>query len=331
MSGRFTIKPRPMSKHSICILGGTGFVGHHLVPALAASGHDVLLLTRNRERHRDFLVLPTVRVQTADVYHQPTLREAFAGKDVVINLVGILNERGRDGSGFRKVHVDLTRGAVEAATASGVRRFLQMSALKADAKRGPSHYLKSKGEAEEIIRREADERLSWTIFQPSVIFGPGDSFVNRFARLLRLSPLVLPLARPNSRLAPVFVGDVVAAFVSSLDDPACVGQTLQLCGPKVVSLRELVRMVADSLDSSSRIIALSDTLARVQARILELVPGKPFSTDNFLSLSVHSICEENGFKKLGIKPRSLQVELPHTLGTGPVRTRYDTYREKAAR
>ena len=98
-----------------------------------------------------------------------------------------------------------------------------------------------------------------------------------------------------------------------------------------MSLRELARIVADRLGSASRIIALSDTLARVQARILERLPGKPFSTDNFLSLSVHSICEENGFKKLGIKPRSLQAELPHTLGTGPVRTRYDTYREKAAR
>jgi NADH dehydrogenase len=208
---------------------------------------------------------------------------------------------------------------------------MQMSALKADAKRGPSHYLKSKGEAEEILRGEAGKHLDWTIFQPSVIFGEGDSFVNRFARLLRLSPLVLPLARPNSRLAPVFVGDVVAAFVSSLDDPACFGQTLQLCGPQVMSLRELARIVADSMGSASRIIALSDTLARVQARILERLPGKPFSTDNFLSLSVHSICEENGFKKLGIKPRSLQAELAHTLGTGPVRTRYDTYREKAAR
>ncbi len=320
-----------MRRHSVCILGGTGFVGHHLVPALAGAGHEVLLLTRNRERNRDFLVLPTVQVQTADVHDETTLRRAFAGADVVINLVGILNERGRDGSGFRKAHVDLTRKAVTAARAVGVRRFLQMSALKADAQRGPSHYLRSKGEAESIVRSECGDAMAWTIFQPSVIFGPGDSFTNRFARLLKFSPFILPLAKPNSRLAPVFVGDVVAAFMRSLDDRACHGQTYQLCGPQVVSLRELVHAIADRVGVTRRILGLSDTLSRLQARIMDFVPGKPFSTDNYRSLTIHNICEENGFRQLGITPRSLDAELGRTLGVQDPRRHYDDFRRRAAR
>ncbi len=320
-----------MSKHSICILGGTGFVGGHLVPALAAAGHDILLPTRNRERNRDLLVLPTVRVQTMDIHNEAELRRAFANADVVINLVGILNERGRDGSGFRHAHVDLTGKAVAAAKASGVRRFLQMSALKANASAGPSHYLKTKGEAEETLRREAGTDLDWTIFQPSVIFGPGDSFVNRFASLLRVSPLVLPLAKPNARLAPVYVGDVVAAFLRSLDDPACFGQTYQLCGPQVVSLRELVQIVAEATATRRRLIGLSDMLSKAQARIMDFVPGKPFSTDNYLSLTIHNICDENGFKKLGLRPRSLKTELPRTLGTVDARERYSVFRQRSSR
>ncbi len=320
-----------MSKHSICILGGTGFVGSHLVPALAAAGHDILLPTRNRERNREFLVLPTVRVQTMDIHSEAQLRRAFTTADVVINLVGILNERGRDGSGFRHAHVDLTHKAVAAAKACGIRRFLQMSALKANASGGPSHYLRTKGEAEETLRREAASELDWTIFQPSVIFGPGDSFVNRFASLLRLSPLVLPLAKPNARLAPVYVGDVVAAFLRSLDDPACFGQTYQLCGPQVVSLRELVQIIAAATATRRRLIGLSDMLSRIQARIMDFVPGKPFSTDNYLSLTIHNICDDNGFAKLGLTPRSLKTELPRALGAFDARERYSVFRQSASR
>ncbi len=320
-----------MSKHSICILGGTGFVGSHLVPALAAAGHDILLPTRNRERNRSLLVLPTVRVQTMNIHNESDLRRAFSDVDVVINLVGILNERGRDGSGFRKAHVDLTRKAVGAAKACGVRRFLQMSALKANAGSGPSHYLKTKGEAEDILRREAGTDLGWTIFQPSVIFGPGDSFTNRFASLLRLSPLLLPLAKPNARLAPVFVGDVVAAFLRCLDDPACFSQTYQLCGPQVVSLRELVQIIADATATRRRLIGLSDMLSKAQARIMDFVPGKPFSTDNYLSLTVHNICDENGFKKLGLTPLSLKTQLPRALGDGDARQRYSIFRQTVSR
>jgi NADH dehydrogenase len=320
-----------MSKHQICILGGTGFLGHHLVPALAAAGHDILVITRNRERRRDLLVLPTVTIRSANVHDEATLEEAFTDCDVVINLVGIVNERGRDGSGFRQVHADLTRKAVDAAKARGVRRFLHMSALKADAERGPSHYLRTKGEAEAWLRKYAGPELAWTIFRPSMIFGPGDSTTTRLAGLVRWMRLGLPLARPNARLAPVYVADVVQAMCLSLDQPATYGQTYQLCGPQVYSLREFTSLIGAVIDVRPRILALSDGFSRLLAQLLERVPGKPFSMDNYRTLSVHSICEENGFKRLGLAPRSAGTVLPRFLGRASGQYALDRMRRRAAR
>jgi NADH dehydrogenase len=310
----------------IVLLGATGFVGHHVLPALSAAGHDCLALSRYRMAVRDLAVIPRVEVRQADVYDTEALGACLDGADAVVNMVGILNESGRSGKGFRKAHVELTESVIEACRTAGVRRLVQISALNAG--KGKSHYLVSKGEAEERIRAASD--LESTILQPSVIFGEGDSFFNRFAGLMRMAP-VLPLACPGSRLQPVWVGDVAAAVAAVVADPETSGRTLVLVGPRDYSLRELIEFTACIGEIKCRIVGLPDGLARMQARLMDFVPGKPFSTDNYLSLQVDNVSEHNDLPALGIQPRSIEAVLPGMLGASVRQCRLDECRKRAGR
>jgi uncharacterized protein YbjT (DUF2867 family) len=315
-----------MRSLAICLLGGTGFVGLHLCSRLVRDGHAVRVLTRNRDRHRELLVLPGLELVDADVYDPTVLGEAFRGRDAVINLVGILNEHGRGRGSFAWAHTELTARVVAACRSAVVPRLLQMSSLGA-ASDAPSRYLRSKGGAERIIREEGGF-LAWTIFQPSVIFGPGDSFTNKFATLLRLFP-ALPVARPGTRFAPVFVADVAAAIARALGEPRTHGATLQLCGADVLTLAELVRYVRDVLSLRRIVVGLPDTLGLLQALLLNVVPGKPLSLDNFRSLKVDSICSESGLARLGIEPTPLGAVLPGYLGKLEQSARFDQFRRAA--
>jgi len=296
---------------SVCLLGGTGFIGRHVAARLVARGHEVVILTRARHRHRDLLVLPTLRLSEGDPFDSEALMSAIAGTDTVINLIGIVNEKGRNGSGFHRVHVDLAERILAACRTAGVNRFIQISALKARTD-GPSHYLRTKGEAEKRVQQSG---LAWTILRPSVVFGPEDDFINRFARLLRWLP-VLPLARANARLAPVYVGDVAEAVARVLESRGTNEQTYQLCGPKVFSLREIVQLVGTLAGTPRPVLPLPPSLARLQARVMELLPGKPFSMDNFHSLAIHNICDSDalGLKALGIRSSRLETVLGRYLG-----------------
>jgi uncharacterized protein YbjT (DUF2867 family) len=300
---------RPLS---IVILGGTGFLGTRLVARLIKDGHRVTVLSRDREQHKHLLVLPGLTLENCDVYVEAQLSERFRGKDVVINLIGILNERGFGGGGFRRAHTELTQGVLQAARSAGVTRLLQVSALKAAAN-APSYYLRSKGEAERLIR-DGNSALDWTIFQPSVMFGPGDSFLNRFAGLLAISPGFFPLAKPNARFQPVLVDDVIAALRRCLHGGASSRQTYELGGPQVYSLREIVGLVAKLTGHRRWIIGLPDFAARLQALAMDFVPGRPFSSDNYRSLSVDSVCDEDGFARLGIQPQSMVPSARQYLG-----------------
>ena len=295
--------------HSLCVLGGTGFIGSALAARLAADGHDIKLLSRYPARHRELTVLPTLRLVHADVHDPAMLEREFRDRDVVINLVGILNERGFGGRGFRHVHAELTEKVVAACRSIGVRRYLHMSALNADAARGPSHYLRSKGQGEDLVRSGCADGPAFVIFRPSVVFGPGDSLLNRFAGLLRRMPGVFPLACAEARFAPVYVGDVVEAFARCLDNPHVAGLSLELCGPEVVTLEHIVRLAAQAAGVRRLILPLPRPLARLQAAIMDFVPGKPFSTDNYRSATVDSVCTQNGLARLGIGPRSLRAML----------------------
>ena len=307
----------------IAILGGGGFVGGHLAARLVSDGHRVTVLTRYAARRRALLVLPTLNLVETDVYDPVALARVFAGADAVVNLVGILNERGHSGNGFERAHVTLTEGVIDACRRTGVKRLLHMSALKADPT-GPSYYLRTKGRAAVLALAAKD--LDVTVFEPSVIFGPGDSFLNRFAELIRLLPLAFPLACPETRFAPVYVGDVAEAFTVSLDEHRSFGRRYSLCGPRVYTLREILRYTAALAGLRRLILGLPRWASWMQAATLEWVPGKPFSLDNLRSLSVDSVCDENGLGALEIEPTPLEAVAPGYIGRADSRGQYDRYR-----
>ncbi len=298
-------------KYKICVLGGTGFVGYHLIHELVEQGHALRVLARRRERHRDLLVMPTVDVIEADIHDPAVLGEHLRGCDAAINLVGILNERRRAGETFQAAHVDLVAHLVEACRDNGVTRLLHMSALNADAGQAPSRYLRSKGQGEDLAH--AADGLRVTSFRPSVIFGPGDHFFNRFAALLKLIPLALPLACPETRFAPVFVDDVVHAFSRALDNRATFGQRYELCGPHQYTLRQLVEYTARITGRRKRIVGLGDGLSRLQARLMGHMPGKPLTYDNYLSMQAGGTCQGEFPAVFGMTPTSLEAVVPYYL------------------
>jgi len=320
-----------MKTRTLCILGGTGFVGRHLISEVTEAGYRVRVPTRRRARHRDLLVNPRVELVEADVHDAGALAEQLAGCDAAANLIGILNEAGHDGSGFRRAHVELAEKLVGAAREQGVTRVLHMSALNADAHSEHGYYLKTKGEAEDLMHEAAGEGLQITSFRPSVIFGPGDSFFNRFAALLRWSPGVLPLACAGARFAPVFVGDVVKAFAHALGDKTTIGERYELCGPNIYTLRELVEYTARTAGLKRRVLPLGDGISHLQARILEYAPGKPFSLDNYHSLQKDSVCSSPALQALGIEPTALEAVVPQYLGRQSSRARYSLARRLAGR
>jgi NADH dehydrogenase len=319
-----------MNMKRICIPGGCGFVGRHLANRLASDGYHVRILTRHPERHRELAIHPRITLHGTDVHDPGQLRMQFDGIDTVINLVGILNDPDRQGSGFHKAHVELPRKVVQAALDCGVQRLLHMSALNADPAESSSLYLKTKGAGEELVHSTEARGLVVTSLRPSVIFGPDDSFFNRFATLLQLSPLVFPLACPRSQFAPVYVGDVVEVICRSLHD-ATGGERLELCGPEVFTLQALVEYTRDQIGAHCKVIGLGDKLSRIQAHIFGLLPGQPFTMDNYYSLQRDSICRHNALPTLGISPTPVAAVVPGYLAGKNSCARYHEMRRRSGR
>ncbi|MCB1868088.1 MAG: complex I NDUFA9 subunit family protein [Gammaproteobacteria bacterium] len=316
-----------MSINKVCILGGTGFVGSHLTCRMNSYGIHVRIPTRHPQRHRELMAGGRVELINTNPFDRHQLEAVMDGCDAAVNLVGILNET-HAGKDFQHIHIELADRVVEACKASGVSRLLHMSALNANESNGPSVYLKTKGEAENRTHTLGKPQIKVTSFRPSVIFGPGDSFFNRFASLLGSLPGPFPLACPEARFAPVYVGDVVGAFVRALDDKTTWDKHYELCGPDAFTLLELVEYTARQSGLKKRIIGLGDGASRLQARILGHVPGKPFSYDNYLSLQVNSLCSKNGLLELGISPTSIDTVVPYMLSDKSVRRRYQQLRRQ---
>lgn len=308
----------------VLVLGGSGFVGRYVVGTLVRRGRRVVVPTRRRESARHLILLPTVEVVEADVHDPASLARLAAGASAVVNAVGILNETG--GQTFARVHVDLVRGVLDACRTAGVRRLVHVSSLNADPA-GPSRYQRSKGEAEAAI---AASGLDWTILQPSVIFGREDSFLNLFAKLLRVAPL-MPLAGAKTRFQPVFVGDVAHCVARALEEPATIGKKYPLCGPDVYTLAELVAFVGEVTGNPRPVVALGSRLGRMQALVLELAPGKPMTRDNLRSMEVDSVCDCPFPHEFGISPTPLAAVAPEYLAPGAARSRYDAYRTRIGR
>jgi uncharacterized protein YbjT (DUF2867 family) len=312
-----------MDINNVCVIGGSGFVGRHIVHRLSAQRYFVRVPTRRRERANPLILLPTVDVVEADVHSEAELASLVRGMDAVINLAGVLHE-GRGERSFEEVHVALTRKLIAACQSNGVRRYVHMSALGADVN-GPSKYQRTKGAAESLVRAS---NLGWTIFRPSVIFGRDDSFLNVFAKLLKFLPAMV-LARPRARFQPVFVEDVACAFVRSLPERAAFGQSYELGGPSSYTLCELVELIGGITGYRRPILGLSDTLSYLQAFALELLPVKLMTRDNYHSMKVENVTKQPF--PFGIVPAAIEAIVPAYLGTDSPRARYRTYRSRAGR
>lgn len=323
-----------MKHQNILVLGGTGFVGGHLIARLAAENRRVLVPTRRRERGRHLILLPTVDVVEADIHDPEVLRQLLREQDAVVNLVGILqSDRGVPyGKAFRRAHVELPRKLVATCADAAVRRLIHMSALGA-APDAPSMYLRSKGDGEAIVL--AAPGMAATAFRPSVIFGPGDSFLTLFAQMQKWLP-VIPLACANARFQPVCVDDVVTAMANALDQPLTFGRAIEVTGPQVYTLRELVALAGRASGHERAILALPDFLGRLQARVMEWLPGGLLSRDNLDSMKVDNVArhplERELARALGIEaPKTLEMIAPEYLSEEALHSRYDLYRRHSHR
>jgi len=308
----------------IVVLGGSGFVGRYVVARLAALGFNVVVPTRRREAAKHLILLPTVDVLERDIHDPAALDRLFDGAGGVVNLVGILNETG--GNTFDRVHVELTRKVIAACTAKAVPRLLHMSALGA-ASDGPSKYLQTKAAAEAMV---AASGLRWTMFRPSVIFGREDRFLNMFARLTRALPIV-PLASAGARFQPVYVGDVAHCFVQSMTDDLTHLARYDLCGPKVYTLKELVAYVGEVTGAVRPILSLGPALSKLQATMLEHLPGTLMSRDNLLSMRKDNVCDCPFPAVFGTSATALEAVAPSYLSPGAQRSPFDPFRATSGR
>lgn len=311
-----------MSK--IVVLGGAGFIGRHIVHRLAAHGESVWVPSRHRERAKHLIMLPTVQVLDADIHNQAELDALCRGAEAVINLVGILNERRR--GEFTDAHPALVEKIVSACRANDIARLLHMSALNASVA-GASDYMRSKGQAEKIIMQSG---LAWTIFQPSIVFGREDKFLNLFACLLKWFPM-LALGCPDARFQPIYVDDLAHVVVRSLRDPRTIGQRYPLCGPTMYSLQEIVTLVGEITGHRRHIIPLGRGLSTLQAIVLEHLPGKLMSRDNLASMEQASVCDCPFPALFGITPQALEAIVPSYLAPAASRDRYAEYRQHSHR
>lgn len=315
-----------MQIKKICVLGGSGFVGSALVAKLDAAGYSVTVLTRRRDSAKHLFLLPNVSVVECNVLDEQALGSALRGADAVINLIGILHQSRR--LSFDVLHHQLPARLAKICVDLGIKRLLHMSSLQAD-KNAPSQYLCSKAAGEAALLA-FQQKLNITIFRPSVIFGRGDSFINLFARLIKILPVVM-LAKPEAKFQPIWVEDVASCFVASVENTVTYGQTYELAGPKIYTFRQLVQKVMDTLGIQRPIIGLNNALSYMQAFMMELLPVKLMSRDNIRSMEADSVSHQPFPAVFGVEPAALEVVIPEYLVDLTSRGTYDRFRSSAAR
>ena len=308
-----------MKVDKVLVLGGSGFIGRHLVAQLARREIKVTVPSRRRERAKHLILLPTIDVVEANIGDRAVLERLVRGQDAVVNLVGILH------GDFERAHAELPQAIVAACRAAGVRRVLHMSALGADVQ-GPSEYQRSKGRGEQAVREAKD--LDVTVFRPSVVFGPEDRFLNRFAAMARFMP-VLAVPCPQARFQPVYVGDVARAMALALDDNASHAKVYELGGPHEYTLKQLVELVCALTDRRRLITGLPDWASYAQAFVLEKLPGRLLTRDNYRSMQLPNTTRATF--PFGLVPHALEAVAPaYLLPSGP-RERYPQLRWRARR
>ncbi len=320
----------------IIILGGTGFIGRHICEKLIRAGHQVTVPTRKLENAREIQMLPGLQPLLCNVHDEKQLMQVAAGHDVLINLVAILHGCEAE---FERTHVTLPQTIVAACKAAGISRVVQMSSLGA-ALDAPSQYLRSKGRGEQVF---AESGLNVTILRPSVVFGEGDKLLNTFAQLQLAFP-VMPLACADAQFQPVWVEDVAQAVVNvatthyyqNSSTPRNIHsgylpKTFEIAGPHTKSLRDLVALAGRCVGAQRPVLALPHALARLQAFVMEKLPGPTLmSRDNLASMQSPNVASGKlpGLRELGIEASSIEAIAPQYLQPA---SRLDAFRKHASR
>ncbi|HWC64465.1 MAG TPA: complex I NDUFA9 subunit family protein [Thermoanaerobaculia bacterium] len=268
----------------IAVTGATGFVGGYVVDALLKAGHEPRVLVRNPDAARSRFNRPVPAV-AGDLGDAGALERAFSGCDAVVHLVGIINEK--EGLSFDAVHRQGTENVVAAMKKTGVRRLLHMSAMGASAD-SPSEYGRSKAAGEEAVRRSG---LDATIFRPSIVFGPGDGFATLLARVVRMSPVFIPVIGPGTvRFMPVSVREVAAIFAAALEKPETIGKSFDVGGPETLTMNEIYREIAAALGKpGKRLVHLPLWYGRILAAAMSVLPDPPLTRDQLRSLSLDNV------------------------------------------
>ena len=311
-----------MNTSLVTVFGGTGFLGRHTVRALAHAGYRIRVAVRYP--NQGFFLRPMGHVGQIDfikcnVRKIDQVAGAVHGADAVVNLTGILYQRGRQR--FAAVHVEGAAAIAEAAHAACAKTLVHVSAIGADAD-AASSYAASKGEGEQRVRAAFAESV---ILRPSIMFGPEDDFFNRFAALARLLPALPLIGGGHTRFQPVFVGDVAAAILRCVADRATCGKTYELGGPTVYTFKELMQIILRETCRKRLLVPIPFSVATIQALFLQFLPKPLLTPDQVTLLRSDSIVSaENTLAALGIVPTSVEAEIPAYLWRFRPKGQYDT-------
>ncbi|HYZ60831.1 MAG TPA: complex I NDUFA9 subunit family protein [Acetobacteraceae bacterium] len=290
------------------VFGGSGFIGRYVVKRLAARGYVVRVIGRDTERAKDLMVAGAVG-QVVPMYasfaNPATIARATEDADLVVNLIGILSER-RPGD-FQRVHADGAGAIAREAAAAGARRMVQISAIGADPA-SPSLYAKTKALGEAAVREAFPQA---TVLRPSIVFGLEDLFFNRFGNMAMMLPF-MPVIAGNTRFQPVYVGDVADAVIAAFEREDAPGGLYELGGPRIYTFRELLTWVLHETRRHRHLVEIPPGLARLQARVAELLPGKPLTRDQLLLLQRDNVVTpgQPGLAELGIVPTPMELIVP---------------------
>ena len=317
----------------ILVLGGSGFIGRHLLAHLEPIGCPVRIISRTYDQSRELLVLPHVRVLLGQAHDIDVLRPAMAGVHTVVNLIGILHEHRR--GAFDEIHVELPRRLVRLAAENNCRRLIHISATGA-AQDTPSAYLRSKAAGEQVyetaLEQDPSADLEVHLVRPSVVVGPDDHLIQRFLTMARLNPVMLPLPAAQAQLAPVYVNDLVMALVQLITNPHHHAGLSRwcFCGPQTMTLQEMVATLLRLCNIKRRVVPMPDGLARLAAAILERLPGTLLSRDNLDALTVPSLCATNDLPRCGVpEPLAFEAVVRRHFAGHHGQRRYDGLRSMA--
>jgi uncharacterized protein YbjT (DUF2867 family) len=297
--------------HRVFVTGGTGFVGRAVIHALRAEGHVVRCLVR-RGSERDLHGLEAIERVEGDILVQRSLEEALPGCDTVVHIVGIIREHPARGVTFERIHVDGTANVLNAAAVAGVRRIVHMSAL-GSRPGARSRYHQTKWAGEETVRLSP---LEWTIFRPSIIYGPGDGFITPLIRVVRRMPVIPLIGGGRSRLQPVPVEQVAEAFAQAVSRGDTTGKVYEAGGPDAYTVAEVIDLIVAALGRRRvRTFRLPLPLVTGATRILQALPFYPLTTDQLLMLGEDNTCDPSPFfRTFELKPVLLPVGLARLVG-----------------